>query len=103
VVHNFQLKLDEELQNIPAADTIEGEWSQLKQATYDIRSLLKQLDSEDVFTVTGLTVMTARLLHCWIIYTRSISPGLKTITPHQKSNSTNKLGNEYEFKANCAR
>ena len=32
----WDLKLDEELQNIPAADTAEGEWSQLKQATYKI-------------------------------------------------------------------
>jgi len=36
VLHNFQLKLDEELQNIPAADTTEGEWSQLKQAAYKV-------------------------------------------------------------------
>jgi len=34
VLQNFQLKLDEELQKIPAADTAEKEWSQLKQATY---------------------------------------------------------------------
>jgi len=34
MLHNFQLKLDKELQNIPAADTAEGEWSQLKEATY---------------------------------------------------------------------
>jgi len=37
VLHNFQLKSDEEtieeLQNIPAADTADRQWSQLKQAT----------------------------------------------------------------------
>jgi len=36
VLHNLQLKLDEKLQNIPAMDTAEGEWSQLKQATYKV-------------------------------------------------------------------
>jgi len=35
LLHNFQLKLDEEL-HIPALDTAEGEWSQLKQAAYKV-------------------------------------------------------------------
>ena len=34
VLHSFQLKLDEELQNIPAVDMAKGNWSQLKQAIY---------------------------------------------------------------------
>ena len=35
MLNNFLLKLDEELQKIPAADTAEKEWSQLKQATHN--------------------------------------------------------------------